>query len=72
MFSESDEPIKTEFSFNPTISRRWMVTALIVLGFTTILSQLIVIREFLNVFQGNELIIGMILSIWMLLTAAGS
>jgi spermidine synthase len=72
MFSESHEPIKTEFSFNSTISRRWLVIALIVLGFTTILSQLIVIREFLNVFQGNELIIGMILSIWMLLTAIGS
>lgn len=46
--------------------------ALVVLGFTSILSQLVLIREFLNVFLGNELIIGMILCCWMLLTAAGS
>ncbi|MBN1790210.1 MAG: hypothetical protein JW830_06925 [Bacteroidales bacterium] len=36
------------------------------------MSQLIVIRELLNIFQGNELIIGMILAIWMLHTALGS
>lgn len=49
-----------------------IIGVLIILGFITILSQLLVIREFLFVFQGNELIIGMMLCIWMLLTAAGS
>jgi spermidine synthase len=45
---------------------------LFVLGFISILTQLVIIREFLNVFQGNELIIALIFSTWMLLTAAGS
>src|SRR4030042_2260317 len=54
------------------VSRRVVLTALFILGFTSILSQIIIIREFLNVFQGNELIIGMIFCIWMLITAAGS
>lgn len=45
---------------------------LLTLGFTTILSQLIIIREFLNVFEGNELIIGLFLALWMVFTALGS
>ena len=49
-----------------------LYTALVVLGITTLLSQLVIIRELLNIFQGNELIIGLILCIWMLLTAIGS
>ena len=49
-----------------------LYAALVVLGITTLLSQLLIIRELLNVFQGNELIIGLTLCIWMLLTALGS
>jgi spermidine synthase len=55
-----------------SISKRSVIMALLVLGFSGIMTQLIVIREFLNVFQGNELIMGMILFTWMILTAAGS
>jgi spermidine synthase len=43
-----------------------------VLGFCTIPAQVILMREFLLVFGGNELIIGLFLAIWMLLTAGGS
>lgn len=49
-----------------------VVAALIVLGLTTLFSQMVIIRELLNIFQGNELIIGVILCLWMLLTALGS
>lgn len=42
------------------------------LGLTAMATQIIMIREFLAIFQGNELIIGMFLGFWMLLTAAGS
>ncbi len=49
-----------------------ITTALVVLGFTTLVSQLILFRELLNLFQGNELIIGLMLSLWMLFTALGS
>ncbi len=63
---------KPESAAGQVIGIKTILVALFVLGFTSILSQLIVIREFLNVFQGNELIIGLILCIWMLLTAAGS
>ncbi|MBN1143485.1 MAG: methyltransferase [Bacteroidales bacterium] len=51
---------------------RIIIAALFILGFTSILVQLVLIREMLNLFQGNELIIGFIFCLWMLLTAAGA
>ncbi|HEX2395062.1 MAG TPA: hypothetical protein VHI78_06920 [Bacteroidales bacterium] len=56
--------------FEPPFKRYFIL--LFALGFSTILSQLIILREFLNVFDGNELITGLFLCIWMILTAAGS
>ena len=46
--------------------------AVIALGFSSVVTQIIYIREFLNVFYGNELIFGIILASWMILTAAGA
>jgi len=42
------------------------------LGFTCFIVQLVLIREFLNLFMGNELVIGIILALWMILTASGA
>jgi len=42
------------------------------LGFTAMATQLILIREFLSVFNGNELTIGIVLANWMLLTGSGT
>ena len=44
----------------------------IVLGFIALVTQIIVLREFLTLFNGNELVIGIILANWMLLTGFGS
>jgi spermidine synthase len=49
-----------------------LVLSVVTLGMTTIVSQVILLREFLSVFYGNELIIGITLANWMLLTALGS
>ncbi len=46
--------------------------ALILTGFYAILSQVLIIREFLVTFSGNELSIGVFLSNWLLLEAIGS
>jgi len=46
--------------------------AVIALGISSVITQIIYIREFLNVFYGNELIFGIILASWMILTAAGA
>ncbi|MBP6871594.1 MAG: hypothetical protein KBC43_06280, partial [Bacteroidales bacterium] len=45
---------------------------LVLLGFTAMATQVILIREALSIFQGNELVIGMFLGIWMILTATGA
>lgn len=42
------------------------------LGLTSMSSQIILLREFITVFNGNELIIGIVLANWMLLTGAGA
>ena len=46
--------------------------AVIALGISSVITQIIYIREFLNLFYGNELIFGIILASWMILTAAGA
>lgn len=51
---------------------RGLVLAVIALGITTIITQIILLREFLSAFYGNELVIGIILGNWMILTGAGS
>jgi spermidine synthase len=43
-----------------------------ILGFTSIITQIILLREFLTIFNGNELITGLILANWMLLTGCGA
>jgi len=42
------------------------------LGFTAMATQLILLREFLAVFYGNELSIGIVLANWLLLTGVGA
>ena len=46
--------------------------SIFILGFTCLITQIILLREFLSVFNGNELVIGIILANWMLLTGIGA
>ena len=46
--------------------------SIILLGFVALVSQVILLREFLTFFNGNELVIGIILANWMLLTGFGA
>lgn len=52
--------------------RNAIATLLFGLGFLSIGFQILLMREFLIVFYGNELVIGIVLSIWMLLTGCGA
>jgi spermidine synthase len=42
------------------------------LGISSIITQIVLMREFLSVFYGNELILGIILANWLLLTGIGA
>src|SRR5512137_693648 len=46
--------------------------ALFVLGFSAIIAQLTLMRELLCVYSGNELVIGVVLGNWLLLTGLGA
>jgi spermidine synthase len=45
---------------------------LVVLGFTSVTVQVLLIREFVSIFYGNELTLGLILGVWLLWVAAGA
>ncbi|NOQ26859.1 MAG: hypothetical protein GQ564_15975 [Bacteroidales bacterium] len=44
----------------------------ILLGFVALVTQIILLREFLTFFNGNELVIGIILANWMLISGLGA
>ncbi|MDF1574186.1 MAG: hypothetical protein P1P86_03220 [Bacteroidales bacterium] len=44
----------------------------LLLGYISIMAQLVLLREFIKSFLGNELVIGIFLAIWMVLTALGA
>jgi len=46
--------------------------ALFLIGFTATSAQILLLREFISAFHGNELVIGIYLSVWLLATAVGS
>ena len=51
---------------------RAVLGSLAAVAVTCVVTQLLVAREFLNVHSGNEIVLGLYLAMWLLLTAAGS
>jgi len=49
-----------------------MVLAMVVMGVIFLISQVLILREFLLVFQGNEFSVGIVLGSWLVLEALGS
>jgi spermidine synthase len=46
--------------------------ALALCGFTAVMGQIVLMRELIQVFNGNEIALGILLATWLLWTAAGS
>jgi len=53
-------------------THNFFILAIIVAGFTSMMSQILLLRELIIIFIGNELTIGIMLSIWLSGTAIGS
>ena len=53
-------------------SERPLALSVLALGGTTIVTQTVLLRTFLSVFNGNELVIGIVLASWLVLTGSGS
>ncbi len=49
-----------------------LFTLVLFLGFTSLVTQLVMMREFMAVFTSNEIVIGILLANWMILTGAGA
>jgi len=45
---------------------------IITLGISHVTTQIAVIREFINVFSGNEIVVGIIIALWLLLSGIGA
>ena len=54
------------------ISNRLLFADAFFLGFTLLGAQIILLREFLLIYSGNELVIGLLLATWLMITALGS
>jgi spermidine synthase len=52
-----------------SVQSRWLF---LLLGFVSMMAQLLLLREFIKTLHGNELIIGIYLAIWMITTAVGA
>ena len=52
--------------------RRWILAAVGALGVTAVVTQLVLLRELLGAFAGNELVLGIVLGNWLLLTGFGT
>lgn len=57
---------------SPADSNRIPRLTLTGLGFTTLVTQVLMVREFLHVSAGNEVVLGLVLASWLLLTGLGS
>ena len=55
------------------LSPRWPLNAVLALiGFTAVIAQVLLMRELMVAFQGNEITLGVMLACWLLWTAMGS
>jgi spermidine synthase len=64
---ENSEPAKQKLK-----NEAGLILSVIAVGISSTITQIILLREFLSVFYGNELVIGIILANWMMLTGFGS
>lgn len=52
--------------------KKWLVFNIVLKGYSSIIIQSLLLRELLVIFHGNELTVGLILSLWLLGGAVGS
>ncbi|RLD82864.1 MAG: hypothetical protein DRJ10_04585, partial [Bacteroidetes bacterium] len=65
------QDVDTLFFIPGNIKPRLIIVG-ISLGITTFITQIVLLREFISVFSGNELIIGIMLSNWLFITGLGA
>lgn len=61
-------------SLEPQRAPRWhpVLLGLFALGFSCVMTQLVLMREMLGAFSGNEMVLGVVLGLWLLLMGLGA
>ena len=55
-----------------TARQRAIFISVTCLGMSSLMTQIVTLREFMNILAGNELVIGLVIANWLLLTGCGS
>ena len=63
------QPAATDFEPRPVPGAQ---AALVLIGFSAVIGQVLLLRELIVVFNGNEMSLGIIMATWLFWTAAGS
>jgi spermidine synthase len=64
--------LPTRFSTLKRTNERAIIQVIIATGISSVVTQLVTIREFITQFQGNEIVIALILFNWLILGASGT
>ncbi|MBN2031065.1 fused MFS/spermidine synthase [bacterium] len=72
MIVKVEQPYKTVYTMNHRRERHFLIYAIFVIGLTSIVAQILLLRELVVVFFGNELSLGVMLGVWLFWTAIGS
>ena len=59
-------------TYKSSLTKTRVVSAILIMGFSGIVAQVLLLRELLITFQGNEISIGIILANWLILEAMGA
>lgn len=70
--SEKGSDFQQPVFMDNNLDARFLQLSAFLLGSTSIIAQVILLREFLTVFSGNELVFGLVLANWMILTGLGA
>jgi len=66
--TQSFDTTSSNLSFSSLEHRSFFM----LLGYISIMAQVVLLREFIKSFHGNELVIGVFLAVWMIITALGA
>lgn len=70
--SEKSKEFRQAIPMKNDTDESFLKISAFILGSTSIIAQVILLREFMAVFNGNELAIGLVLANWMILTGLGA
>jgi hypothetical protein len=60
------------FHLDTVRPQHWVLAAVVALGVSCVMTQLALMRELMGAFSGNEMVLGVVLGLWLLLMGFGA